>query len=711
MCTTKKKRGRRPKTANPMVNEEAGSVGNIETQTECQLEDEIREDVKNEMSEEGVNEEEPEGEIELSGEDANVAEPKRKRQGGPTRMRDIAKDPNNRVQVDFTIMGEPYGSGSVKLSSYVGALVREHVPITIDRWTKIGQDVKTVLWKSVQARFELDEAYQKTLVLKQMGCLWRSSKSRVVKEIMEATNNQQRMNQRPKNVTPVDWRKFVKIKTSQSFKELSDSYKEQRSKQIPHTCSRKGMVRLTEEMKSASSDPSEVSRLKVLVKSRTKKDGTAVNTNAAEKIIKAADILNRGNPSTASNECEDALNQLLGPDNPGRLRTMGRNMSKTKLACFQVKHKCMAEMEEKQIHLLQKVTELQEEIAKMKNQRQEPEVGENSAAKSVNKKTQPKCILLDWADDDTNVAEGRIISSDPDEAVNDTRLGHTDVKVLVEIATVPDAYLWRPASTMFTIQDAVEQMIAWPAAKCVNIEQGIQPEDIAELGAKNNCLNKCKLLDLSSDDVVVAQGRWQTQDSKSLVNGLPLGPKAVKVFVDDIQQPDTFIWRPTMDVAYLEDCLQSYVVWPVNKVVFENSTTAGAHKSTQNSESSGRNTGFTAATTGPKSRSDSFPATSHGDKSPASSQNYGAEAIKENKKCKLMDISGKKRFVAEGRVHSTDPEQKVHFVRLGSKAARVWVDSVKEDDAPVWRHSDEIEYMKDALGSSIAWPIDKLVVF
>lgn len=76
-----------------------------------------------------------------------------------------------------------------------------------------------------------------------------------------------------------------------------------------------------------------------------------------------------------------------------------------------------------------------------------------------------------------------------------------------------------------------------------------------------------------------------------------------------------------------------------------------------------------------------------------------------------MDIGERRRVVAEGRVHSTDPEQKVHFVRLGSNAARVWVDKVKEDDAPVWRPSYEIEYMKDALGSSIAWPIDKLVIF
>lgn len=76
-----------------------------------------------------------------------------------------------------------------------------------------------------------------------------------------------------------------------------------------------------------------------------------------------------------------------------------------------------------------------------------------------------------------------------------------------------------------------------------------------------------------------------------------------------------------------------------------------------------------------------------------------------------MDISGRKRVVAEGRVHSTDPEQKVHFVPLGPNAVRVWVDIVKVDDAAVWRSSDEIEFMRDALGSSIAWPIDQLVSY
>lgn len=82
-------------------------------------------------------------------------------------------------------------------------------------------------------------------------------------------------------------------------------------------------------------------------------------------------------------------------------------------------------------------------------------------------------------------------------------------------------------------------------------------------------LNKCKLMDWSKKDEVVAEGRWQSKDPKALVNGLPLGPNAVKVFADVVLQPETFLWRPTPEMIYLEESLMSYVAWPANKVVFE----------------------------------------------------------------------------------------------------------------------------------------------
>lgn len=64
----------------------------------------------------------------------------------------------------------------------------------------------------------------------------------------------------------------------------------------------------------------------------------------------------------------DPLSVLLGPDNPGHLRAMGRNIGKTKLACFQVKKQFMAEMEEKHLGLLNQVNELQSELARIKRQ-------------------------------------------------------------------------------------------------------------------------------------------------------------------------------------------------------------------------------------------------------------------------------------------------------------------------------------------------------
>lgn len=75
---------------------------------------------------------------------------------------------------------------------------------------------------------------------------------------------------------------------------------------------------------------------------------------------------------------------------------------------------------------------------------------------------------------------------------------------------------------------------------------------------------------MSDDDVVVGEGRWQTKEAKALVNGLPLGPKAVKVFLDVVHEQGTYLWRPTMDLAYLDDCLNSFISWPARKVVFEN---------------------------------------------------------------------------------------------------------------------------------------------
>lgn len=75
-----------------------------------------------------------------------------------------------------------------------------------------------------------------------------------------------------------------------------------------------------------------------------------------------------------------------------------------------------------------------------------------------------------------------------------------------------------------------------------------------------------------------------------------------------------------------------------------------------------------------------------------------------------MDITSKKRVVAEGRWSSNNPDLTVHFIKLGQNAVRVWVDIVKVNDAAVWRPSSEIECMEDAIGTAIAWPEDHVLL-
>ncbi|CAA7054480.1 unnamed protein product [Microthlaspi erraticum] len=63
-------------------------------------------------------------------------------------------------------------------------------------------------------RFDLEGEYEKAAVMKQMECLRRASKSRLVKQIRKAQNHAERMKLRPDNVPMAEWRKFVKQKTS-----------------------------------------------------------------------------------------------------------------------------------------------------------------------------------------------------------------------------------------------------------------------------------------------------------------------------------------------------------------------------------------------------------------------------------------------------------------------------------------------------------------
>lgn len=83
----------------------------------------------------------------------------------------------------------------------------------------------------------------------------------------------------------------------------------------------------------------------------------------------------------------------------------------------------------------------------------------------------------------------------------------------------------------------------------------------------NNAPRKCKLLDWCGSGEVVAEGRWSSNDPKVTVHHVPLGPKAVRVWVDLPRKPEAFLWRPNSEMTYIEDAIGSTIAWPFDKVM------------------------------------------------------------------------------------------------------------------------------------------------
>ncbi|XP_028068777.1 uncharacterized protein LOC114271350 isoform X1 [Camellia sinensis] len=72
-------------------------------------------------------------------------------------------------------------------------------------------------------------------------------------------------------------------------------------------------------------------------------------------------------------------------------------------------------------------------------------------------------------------------------------------------------------------------------------------------------------------------------------------------------------------------------------------------------------------------------------------------------KCKLLYWEGSNLVVAEGQIASRDPKSKVHHATLGALCWKVWVNHVTVN-VPLFRSTREMYDLQDAIGSTVGWP-------
>ncbi|XP_022562393.1 uncharacterized protein LOC111208002 [Brassica napus] len=359
------------------------------------------------------------------------SEIKTRKTRGLTKMRKVAKNAEDKVDVEFNSIGEDVGSGPVTLSSFLGPLVREHVPVLLDDWRHIEETTKDALWEEIQGRFNLTEEWQKDAVFKQMGCLWRASKSRLTSIVRSIKYKSQIQKMKPSNIQSSSaWNSWVQ----------SDKYRRLMKIQIPHTTSQKGMSRLAHEMKRNNDDPKKVTRTKVWVAGHTHSDGRPVNETHVETIIKTIDSEIDSNSS--DNIGEDAVSQVLGKERPGRVRGMGRGATITKIAYLQARDKNVQKLEATQAELITKLEKLQNVVIDLAGEKTHKD-DVPSSERSDGSKRGIRCQILDWiSTDDVVVGEGEYYSSEPTYKIGRIPLGPNAAAVIVNSIAVEDACVW-----------------------------------------------------------------------------------------------------------------------------------------------------------------------------------------------------------------------------------------------------------------------------
>ena len=65
-------------------------------------------------------------------------------------MRLFSLTPNEKVEIEFNDLNQPIGSNSKYLSSYLGTLAREMVPVTISNWKKVDNKLRADIWTCIQ---------------------------------------------------------------------------------------------------------------------------------------------------------------------------------------------------------------------------------------------------------------------------------------------------------------------------------------------------------------------------------------------------------------------------------------------------------------------------------------------------------------------------------------------------------------------------------
>ncbi|XP_059592851.1 uncharacterized protein LOC104879258 isoform X2 [Vitis vinifera] len=275
----------------------------------------------------------------------------KKRTRGPTRNLDLlSMKPEEKKTTRFNTRGQVvYDGKGERLSSYMGTLVRSqhNVPIQVQDWNHVSEDVKEKIWALVLEKYELEETC-KSYILQCCGNLFRSYRNKMKAKYYNPYNtDDERLCHRPPHLSDDDWRWLIHFWSTPEAKDISEKNKANRAKQvIKHTSGSKSYAQIRYEQAQKKEDRSEPNRIEMFALTHTRKDGTPVDDHSKEIMDQFQQLLSQpegtssstsassgastsvsstsvASTSVASTYVDEIYTRVMGPERHGRVRGYG----------------------------------------------------------------------------------------------------------------------------------------------------------------------------------------------------------------------------------------------------------------------------------------------------------------------------------------------------------------------------------------------------
>ncbi|KAJ9697055.1 hypothetical protein PVL29_009007 [Vitis rotundifolia] len=192
-----------------------------------------------------------------------------------------------------------YDEKRERLSSYMRTLMQSqhNVPVQVQDWNHVSEDVKEKIWALVLEKYELEETC-KSYILQCCGNLFRSYRNKMKAKYYNSYNtDEERLCHRPPHLSDDDWRWLIHFWGTPEAKNISEKNKANKAKQvIKHTSGSKSCAQIRYEQQLLSQP-----------------EGTSSSTSASSVA----------STSVASTYVDEIYTQVMGPERHGHVRGYG----------------------------------------------------------------------------------------------------------------------------------------------------------------------------------------------------------------------------------------------------------------------------------------------------------------------------------------------------------------------------------------------------